>query len=389
MYDVIVVGAGPAGCRTAARLAGAGHHTLVLERHAGAGERVCCTGILGAECVNTYHFPEAVRLHAASSARLISPNGAAIHISRDSVQAYVIDRAAGDAWLATQAAAAGAEFAYRADVNDVRVTADGVSLTCADGTEYRGRAAVIASGYGRGFTERIGLGRCPDAVMGVQVEAPVTGVKEVEVHFGSAFAPGFFAWVVPLSADRARIGLIARRDVKRCLADFLAYIKLEGRLAGAPTPARYGGIPMRPLKQSYAPRLLAVGDAAGQAKPLTGGGVYYALLAADIAADVLDESLRRDDLSAVALAAYQRGWQRLLKRELDHSYTARRAFEHLSDGQISRIFGIIDRSGVMNRLAAAKDLSFDWHATVIRALAAQAVRSPRRTGSLLRALLPG
>lgn len=389
MYDVIVVGAGPAGCRTAARLAGAGHHTLVLERHAGAGERVCCTGLLGAECVDAYHFPEAVRLYAASGARLISPRGESIHIVRDSVQAYVIDRAAADAWLAAQAAAAGAEFAYRATVSDVQVDADGVNVSCADGTVHRGRAAVIASGYGRDFTERLGLGRCSDAVMGVQVEAPVRGVKEVEVYFGSAFAPGFFAWVVPLAAGRARIGLIARRDSKRCLADFLAHLESAGRLAGVPGPARYGGIPIRPLKRSYAARLLAVGDVAGQAKPLTGGGVYYALLAADIAADVLDEALTGDDLSVAGLAAYQRGWQRLLKRELDHSYTARRVFEHLSDGQISRIFGIIDRSGVMNRLAAAKELSFDWHATVIRTLAAQAVCSPRRTGSLLRALLPG
>jgi hypothetical protein len=222
-----------------------------------------------------------------------------------------------------------------------------------------------------------------------QVEAPVREVAEVEVHFGSAFAPGFFAWVVPISADRARIGTISRRGGKRCLADFLAYLRSENRLAGEPTSPRYGGIPLRPLKQTYAARLLVVGDAAGQVKPLTGGGVYYALLAADIAADVLDDGLRRDDLSTGALAAYQRRWHRLLKRELDYGYAARRVFEHLSDSQISRFFAIIDGSGVTQQLAAAKELSFDWHAAVIRALAAQTVRSPRRTGRILRAILPG
>ncbi len=389
MYDVIVVGAGPAGSRTAARLAGAGHHTLVLERHTGAGDSVCCTGILGAECVNAYRFPENAILHRASGARLISPGGQTTRIVRDSVQAYVIDRAAADAWLAAQAAAAGAEFSYGATVSDARVTGDGVSVTCADGTSYRGRALVIASGYGRGLTARLGLGRCPDAVMGVQVEAPVRGIDEVEVHFGGAVAPGFFAWVVPVSTDRARIGLIARHDAKRCLEDFLSEMWSAGRLAGEPTPPHFGGIPLRPLKRSYARRLLVVGDAAGQVKPLTGGGVYYALLAADIAGDVLDEALRADDLSAAALAAYQRHWHRLLKRELDYGYAARRVFEHLSDSQVNRIFAIIDDSGIARRLAAAGELSFDWHAAVIRALAVQVACSPRRTGRLLRAMLPG
>ena len=83
---------------------------------------------------------------------------------------------------------------------------------------------------------------------------------------------------------------------------------------------------------------MVVGDAAGQVKPTSGGGIYYGLLCADIAADTLHRALQEGDFSAGMLSRYERKWKKRLGRELKIGYWARRMFERLSDGQIDRIF---------------------------------------------------
>ena len=73
LYDVIVIGGGPIGSYTAGKLAGIGHKVLVLERKQMVGEPICCTGIIGLECVNTFGIEDNVILGKANSARLFPP----------------------------------------------------------------------------------------------------------------------------------------------------------------------------------------------------------------------------------------------------------------------------------------------------------------------------
>ena len=139
-------------------------------------------------------------------------------------------------------------------------------------------------------------------------------------------------------------------------------------------PVCYGGIPLRPLTKTCGERLLVVGDAAGQVKPTSGGGIYYGLLSANIAAATLHVALETGDLSAGKLARYQQGWRKKLGRELRTGYWARRLFERLSDGQIDRLFEIIRAGGIDEALLKAEDVSFDWHGrTITRLLKYQVV----------------
>ncbi|GAF84789.1 unnamed protein product, partial [marine sediment metagenome] len=117
-----------------------------------------------------------------------------------------------------------------------------------------------------------------------------------------------------------------------------------------------------------------VGNAAGQVKPTTGGGIYFGLLCAEIAVNTLHRGLANDDLSARRLAGYERGWRRKLGRELEIDYYARKFYQRLSDQQIDRIFDIIKSHGIDEALLKAKDLSFDWHSgAVLRLMGQQAV----------------
>ena len=128
-----------------------------------------------------------------------------------------------------------------------------------------------------------------------------------------------------------------------------------------------------PLSRTYGERLLVGGDAAGQVKPTTGGGIYYGLMCADIAARNLGRALEKDNLSAKSLANYEREWKRKLGRELRICYWGRKLYEHLSDRQIDRIFDIIKTNGIDEALLKADDLSFDCHGKAILKLVRQKV----------------
>ncbi len=139
----------------------------------------------------------------------------------------------------------------------------------------------------------------------------------------------------------------------------------QGKIVSVEAELSYRGIPLKPLARTYGERFLVVGDAAGQVKPTTGGGIYYGLLCADMAANNFHRALKSNDLSAKSLASYDRGWRRKLGQELRIGYWARKFYEHLSDRQIDRIFDIIKSEGIDEALLKAGDLSFDWHGTVV------------------------
>lgn len=361
-YDIIVVGAGPAGSRVAAGLASRGFRVAVCERQPRAGAFSCCTGLVGLEAVNLLDIPPEIIQHEARSARLFSPDGTSLRVWRDEVQACVLDRPALDSLLAGRAAAAGAEYFYDTAVMDVETGADAARVSTTGGT-FNAEAVVLACGSGA-LTARLGLGRPGDTVIGVQAELPADGIDEVEVYFGEAAAPGFFAWLAPAGAGRAKVGLMTRRRPLYYLRNFIASNEAAGRINAAGMSLSRGLVPLRPRKTTYGRRLLAVGDAAGQVKPTSGGGIYYGILSADIAAAVLAEAASNDDFSAAFLARYQRRWRQRLGAELRRGYRLRRGYERLGDSRRARLFAIIRQWGIDRELAAVPELKFDWHGPV-------------------------
>jgi digeranylgeranylglycerophospholipid reductase len=217
--------------------------------------------------------------------------------------------------------------------------------------------------------QRLGLGKISDFVLGAQAEVEVEDLKEVEVYFGQEIAPGFFGWLVPTSDGKALAGLLSRRSPGSYLKNLIASLLAQGKIASNETRIVYGGIPLSPLPKTYRERVVVVGDAAGQVKPTTGGGVYYGLLCADIAADVIHDALKEDNFSAKRLARYEKGWKAKLSRELEIGYWARKTYEKLGDRQIENIFDIIQANNVHESILQSPDFSFDWHGnSILRAL---------------------
>lgn len=365
-YEVIVIGAGPVGSRTAFRLAARGRKVMVLEKHEAPGHKLCCTGIIGRECFEAFAIDPACVLREARSARFFAPGGESLRVSRPDPQAYVVDRGALDRSLAERARNSGADYRFSTEVTDIRPASDGIEvLTRPEGARWTAAAVVIAAGFGSKLPEKAGLGSIRSFIMGAQTEVGIQGIDEVEVYLGRRIAPGFFAWLVPVSETGGRLGLFAKEKPGTCLKELADRLAVQGKIIPSQAPLRFGGIPLRTLRRTYDQRLLVAGDAAGHVKPTTGGGIYYGMLAADMAAETLDRALERGDLSARALAEYERRWKAKLGRELRIDAFARMLMSRISDSQMEVLFRVVRDNGLHEAVLASAYRSFDWHGELV------------------------
>ena len=368
--DVIVVGAGPSGLRTAARLAGTGLDVRVLEKKTRVGAGVVCTGIVGKEVFDDFGLDRGPVIEELRRVRLVSPFETALVYEHPRPFACVVDRERFDGALAASAAAAGATIACDERVEDVAVGPDGVEVTVrdGDGTVSRERAAmaVLATGVDFGLQKRLGLSSPRDFLKGAQVECAFPGADVTTLFFGREVAPGAFAWSVPSGGGRARVGLLTQKDPKACLRRLL-----ERSFGGVPAAAVESAIRTKPVAQgllarTYGDRVLAVGEAAGQTKTTTGGGISYGLACADLAADAIRECFGRSSFGPADLAEYERRWKALLQKEILVGQYTRRMCARLSDGRIESLFQLARTDGIVPIIRDKAD--FDWHSGLIFAL---------------------
>jgi len=368
--DVIVVGAGPSGLRTAARLAAAGLDVRVLEKKPRVGASVVCTGIVGKEVFGDFGLDRGSIVQELRRVRLVSPRATELVYEHPRPFACVVDRERFDGALAAAAAQAGAAVFCDVRVEDMAVGPDAVTVTVrdADGAVLRESAAVavLATGVDFGLQKKTGLSSPRDFLKGAQVECAFPGADMATLFFGRDVAPGAFAWSVPAGGGRARIGLLTQKDPKACLRRLL-----ERNFDGASVVTGQSGIRTRPVAQgllarTYGDRVLAVGEAAGQTKTTTGGGISYGLACADLAADVVRECFGRSSFGPADLAAYERRWKALLQKEILVGQYTRRMCARLSDGRIESLFQLARTDGIVPIIRDKAD--FDWHSGLIFAL---------------------
>ncbi len=364
LYDIAVIGGGPVGSRVAYQLASAGHTVVVIEQKERPCERVCCTGIVSQECIRTFAIEGNLILRQITNATLFSPSGKVLRLELPDTKACILDRAAFDTALVHDAQNRGAEYIFSSLATGLETSSERVkieTLRRGERTYTEAHAAVIASGFNSRLVDDLGLGSINHFFVGAQAEVDTAPLNEMEVYFGENVAPGFFAWLVPTSPFKAKVGLLARQHPGCYLKKLISSLAAEGKIASDEAKPTYRMVPVKPLAKTYFERLLVVGAAAGQVKPTTGGGIYYGLICADIAGNTLNQALANGDLSARGLANYERAWLRKLGGELKKGYRVRKFYERLSDPQIDKLFNIIDSADMAELLLKDSNVSFDWH----------------------------
>jgi len=368
--DVIVVGAGPSGLRTAARLAGAGLDVRVLEKKPRVGTGVVCTGIVGKEVFDDFGLDRGSIVEELRRVRLVSPYETELIYEHPRPFACVVDRERFDGALAASASTAGATVACDTRVEDVAVGPDGVEIQVRDGdgaVRREGAAVVVlATGVDYGLQKKMGLSSPRDFLKGAQVECGIPGADLTTLFFGRDVAPGAFAWSVPSGPGRARIGLLTQKDPKRCLDKLLDRSFSSARGISGPCSIRTKPVAQGLLARTCGDRVLAVGEAAGQTKTTTGGGISYGLACADLAAAVVRKCFDRSSFGLSGLAAYERRWKALLQKEILVGHYTRRICARLSDGRIESLFQLARTDGIVPIIRDNAD--FDWHSGLIFAL---------------------
>jgi len=367
MYDVIVIGGGPSGLNAASRLAEEGLDVLILEKKSALGEHVVCTGIVSEDAFMEFNLDGDTILKDIRRVQWISPYGTSVEYEHSGVFAHIVDREKFDQNLGDRALANGVHIELKSEVLDVSVRKNDVVVSAKkeDGStiDYRTQQVIVSTGVNYHLNKKLGLGYPKSFLNGVQAEVYFDDVDHTQVYVGQDIAHGAFAWVVPIGRSLVRIGLMTDQDPKGSFERLLERIadgkdhKLDMKSVQCKKIAQ--GL----VSKTYGDRVLALGEAAGQVKTTTGGGIYFGLLCSDIASDVIKNGFDKGDLSAKALARYEKLWKKSLQKEILFGYYTRKFFAKFNNTQLEKLFHKGQTDGVIPLLREKGN--FDWHSELI------------------------
>jgi geranylgeranyl reductase family protein len=289
--DVLIVGAGPAGSATAIHLARAGLRVVLLDRARFPRDKPCGGGLTGRALRAIPVDPEPVVEHVVDRFELRLDYGRRFERGGKKPLIHMTQRRRLDAFLAEQAAAAGADFRDGTRVERLEIEDDGVLVETAGGA--LGAGVVVGADGANGVVARAaGLGE--SIVRGVALEGNVPWKALPRVAYANravvelGVVPGGYGWVFP-KGDHVNLGVGGWGAEGPRLRDHLARLAAAHGVSMADlTDLKGHRLPMRPVGAGAAAgRVLLVGDAAGLVDPLSGDGMYEAFVSARIAADAI------------------------------------------------------------------------------------------------------
>lgn len=362
-YDVAVIGAGPAGSMAAKKAARSGAEVVIFEEHPRAGWPVQCAGLLGVRAMEEAELAVGHRaIRPVRGAKVVSPGGVQLTFRAPETKAWVVDRRIFDRALLAEAARSGADVMMASPVTDLARAGGRTVLTVGRGPDRRkveAKVAISADGAGARIARRAGIRPPREILSSAQVEVPfeVEDPEMVEVFLGRDVAPGFFGWAIPASEGLARVGLSCRNNACPYLKRLLKSPPIRSRIRGGPLHLAFGGLPLGPPPSTVADGIIAVGDAAGQVKPTSGGGIYPGLVSAKIAGEVAAAAAREGDSSAARLSEYQRRWRAALGRELRLGVAVHRMRAEMTDAELDDLLRLLaDRGDLIKVIEEEGDL---------------------------------
>ncbi len=370
---MIVVGAGPVGSNTARLLALQGHTVLLVEEHPEVGHPVQCAGLVTPRTFD--HCPFDVGdLHQNDLRGGIvhSPDGTTVRFETDQVQAIAMDRARFDQKMAHHAVDAGVVLRTATKAVGASRDSSGVDVILQhEGKRETVRCQLLVGADG--VRSRVGSWfNFPDVDERVSAyEAELTGchIPKGEDHMipmfaGNAQAPGFFSWIIPIGGGKTRSGLAVATGMSEQAAKKYYERMFEDRdskpyLTGAEVSYLIvGGIPLGLRDRLVQNRVMLVGDAAGMAKPTSGGGILMGLMASEHLAEVAGRGLRTGRLQRVDLRPYERRVRRVIGRDLRKGEWLRRLYVRFTDDDLNQFARLLQSPKVAAVIERVGDIDY-------------------------------
>ncbi len=324
MYDVIIVGAGIAGCTLGKKLIDNGLDVLIIEKTRSLKKD---SGIVAARNIGS-EIPKKLIKHAVKSMEFVSPSGSTMEMKTRKPFAFILDRQDLNNF-------------YRKRVKSIVVYDsvkkiswdDGfVKIECEDRT-FLSRMVVGCDGaystVGKFMNIHEKTESSNEVVFGVlafdKIKSP--GIR---VYFNKHFSPDFFAWTIEQTNE---YGLMCSQRPIEYLEYFRKRFGFEIKDMHA-YPMKIGII------NTVTDRCLLVGEAAAQSKPITGGGIDLAIVASNYAASTISDAFKNQSFNKASLSSYETSWKRDCGKEIKRQLFLRNIYRQLNNKQIDELFNI-------------------------------------------------
>ncbi len=350
-YDVVVAGGSVAGLLSAREISSKGFSVLVIEEDYEIGTPEHCGGLVsiaGLKELGIIPFRKTFD-HMMESAEIKSPNGKSFTINSKKQKVVEISRRELDKQIAFQAQKNGTEIKVRTsfqEITNTGIRTNEENIDCKIFVDARGVSSLI-------HKDRTGI------LSSAQYEIYANWIKKgkVEVIFDQEKYPGFFAWVIPSDEGKGKVGVAGKGiNVSDTLNEILKEKGKHSTIRKIFAPIWIKG----PIEKFVDGKTVIVGDAAGQAKPTTAGGIFTSGMGGVFAGQAISKFLKTNESSH--LQEYQKRWTERFGKEFDKQLLARKILERIDNQTINKLFESITPE-ITNEISEKDD--FDFHTSSI------------------------
>ena len=346
MIDVIIIGAGPAGSSCAKKLAENGFSVKVYDRRKELGFPVRCGEGLDERTQEIIgKIPDNCISKKIKGARIYTPNGKYLEIILE-YGGFILDRRVFDKWLAEQAMNTGAEIQKNTLITDFIKENEYYKGVKGEDFEERAKMIVCATGAESSLRKSLKIFsklNLIDSCLQYKMSEIDVDQDFIHIYLGNEIAPRGYIWVFPKGNGKVNVGvgiIPGKQNAKYYLDKFVN--DRQELKKGKIDLVEGGCVPVGGLLENMVDNgLLICGEAAHHVNPIHGGGIKEAIIAGQLAADVITECLNKDDVSKEALSKFNRIWWEKRGKHLKKVEKLREVVEKLSDEDFNDFVGAL------------------------------------------------